>query len=146
MGLGLSISRTIAQNHAGDLTVEPGGNGRGASFTLHLPVTSAVSQDDDEDCFDCSLLVWTAFHAQGIDVPRTTREQFSVGTNVDRAALQPGDLVFFRTGKGPGVSHVGIATGDDRFIHTSTSQGVMYSALTEPYWSQRYLGARRVIK
>nr|WP_256515666.1 PAS domain-containing sensor histidine kinase [Alsobacter ponti] len=49
MGLGLSISRTIAQNHAGDLTVEPGGNGRGASFTLHLPVTSAVSQDDDED-------------------------------------------------------------------------------------------------
>jgi two-component system sensor kinase FixL len=38
MGLGLSISRTIAQNHTGDLTVDPGGEGRGARFVLHLPV------------------------------------------------------------------------------------------------------------
>ena len=42
MGLGLSISRTIAQNHAGDLTVDPGGDGRGAAFTLHLPVIENV--------------------------------------------------------------------------------------------------------
>jgi two-component system sensor kinase FixL len=52
MGLGLSISRTIAQNHAGDLTVDPGGKGRGARFTLHLPVVdpdqgSAEGDDDD---------------------------------------------------------------------------------------------------
>jgi two-component system sensor kinase FixL len=37
LGLGLAISRTIAQTHGGDLTVDPGGHGRGASFTLHLP-------------------------------------------------------------------------------------------------------------
>jgi len=43
LGLGLVISRTIAQNHGGDLTVEPGGNGKGASFTLHLPVPSPIS-------------------------------------------------------------------------------------------------------
>ena len=42
LGLGLVISRTIAQNHGGDLTVEPGGNGKGASFTLHLPVPSPM--------------------------------------------------------------------------------------------------------
>jgi len=37
LGLGLAISRTIAQTHGGDLTVDPGGHGRGACFTLHLP-------------------------------------------------------------------------------------------------------------
>lgn len=38
LGLGLAISRTIAQNHGGDLTVEPGSSGPGARFTLHLPL------------------------------------------------------------------------------------------------------------
>jgi two-component system sensor kinase FixL len=41
-GLGLVISKTIAQNHGGDLTVDPGGNGRGACFTLHLPVPTPI--------------------------------------------------------------------------------------------------------
>jgi two-component system sensor kinase FixL len=44
LGLGLAISRTIAQNHGGELTVDPGGGGRGASFTLHLP----LSEDDEQ--------------------------------------------------------------------------------------------------
>ncbi len=48
MGLGLSISRTIAQNHSGDLTVDPGGNGRGARFELRLPVVAAPEPDDDD--------------------------------------------------------------------------------------------------
>jgi two-component system, LuxR family, sensor kinase FixL len=48
MGLGLSISRTIAQNHAGDLTVDPGGDGRGAAFTLHLPVIENVDTMADQ--------------------------------------------------------------------------------------------------
>lgn len=38
VGLGLAISRTIAQSHGGDLTVDPGGDGRGATFTLSLPI------------------------------------------------------------------------------------------------------------
>jgi two-component system sensor kinase FixL len=38
LGLGLAISRTIAQTHGGDLTVDAGGAGRGACFTLHLPI------------------------------------------------------------------------------------------------------------
>lgn len=47
MGLGLSISRTIAQNHSGDLTVEPGGAGTGATFVLHLPIGGAGTTDRD---------------------------------------------------------------------------------------------------
>lgn len=38
LGLGLAISRTIAQNHGGDLIFSPGGNGKGACFTLNLPL------------------------------------------------------------------------------------------------------------
>jgi two-component system sensor kinase FixL len=45
MGLGLSISRTIAQNHSGDLTVDPGGSGMGATFVLHLPISGPVATD-----------------------------------------------------------------------------------------------------
>lgn len=43
LGLGLAISRTIAQNHGGDLVVDPGGGGRGATFTLTLPVPGLVA-------------------------------------------------------------------------------------------------------
>lgn len=48
LGLGLAISRTIAQNHGGDLTVDPGGNGRGATFTLHLPLSNGEGLDGQE--------------------------------------------------------------------------------------------------
>lgn len=43
LGLGLAISRTIAQTHGGELTVEPGGHGRGACFTLQLPMPEAAA-------------------------------------------------------------------------------------------------------
>ncbi len=42
MGMGLAISRTIAQNHGGNLSVEPGGKGIGATFTLNLPLSEPV--------------------------------------------------------------------------------------------------------
>ena len=41
LGLGLAISKTIAQSHGGTLAVDPGGGGRGAQFTLTLPLTAA---------------------------------------------------------------------------------------------------------
>jgi two-component system sensor kinase FixL len=49
MGLGLSISRTIAQNHAGDLLLDPGGGGRGARFTLLLPILDHGPLNAGED-------------------------------------------------------------------------------------------------
>ena len=94
--------------------------------------------------FDCSGFVQYVFNIHGITLPRTSREQYTVGTSVSKANLKPGDLVFFDTG-GSGVSHLGIYIGDNQFIHASTSKGVIITSLSNSYWSARYLGARRVL-
>lgn len=97
------------------------------------------------DGFDCSGFVMYVFNKHGIKLPRTADKQFEIGTPVKRKAdLIPGDLVFFETYE-RGASHVGIYRGNDQFVHASSSRGVTVSGLSEAYYSQRYLGARRVL-
>jgi cell wall-associated NlpC family hydrolase len=92
---------------------------------------------------DCSGFVYLTYLQRfGIRLPRTTRGQAAVGYRISRNQLRPGDLVFFNTGWKTG--HVGIYAGDRRFIHASTSNGVMASSLTNPYWSRAYWKAVRV--
>ena len=94
--------------------------------------------------FDCSGYVQYVFKAHGISLPRTSKQQYAVGTAVSKANLKQGDLVFFNT-SGGGVSHLGIYIGNNQFIHSSTSKGVIITSLSNSYWSARYMGARRVI-
>ena len=94
--------------------------------------------------FDCSGFVQYVFARHGITLPRTSRDQYSVGTWVSKSNLQPGDLVFYNT-SGSGVSHLGIYIGNGQFIHASSSKGVMISEMSNSYWSARYYGARRVL-
>ena len=94
--------------------------------------------------FDCSGFVQYVFQLHGIPLPRTSRQQWTAGKSIATSQLQPGDLVFFNT-SGSGVSHLGIWVGDGQFIHASSSRGVMISALSNSYWSPRYMGARRVL-
>ena len=96
------------------------------------------------DCFDCSGFVGYCMQNITSGLPRTSAELFSSGIPVSRDELQPADLVFFATGRNATVNHVGIYLADGRFIHSSTSNGVMLSSLFEPYWGQRWKGARRV--
>jgi cell wall-associated NlpC family hydrolase len=73
------------------------------------------------------------------------RDQFQSGLAVPRAALVPGDLVFFAT-TGTGATHVGIVVGDDQFVHAPSERGaVRAERLSADYWSRRYLGARRIL-
>lgn len=94
--------------------------------------------------FDCSGYVQYVFRAHGITLPRTSKEQYTVGSAVSKSNLKPGDLVFFNT-SGSGVSHLGIYLGNNEFIHASTSKGVIITNLSNSYWSARYIGARRVL-
>lgn len=95
--------------------------------------------------FDCSGYIQFVFKQLDIALPRTTSDMAVMGEPVKKSDLRIGDLVFFNT-YGSGVSHAGIYIGDDRFIHASTSKGVMISPLNDPYyWGPRYLSARRVL-
>lgn len=98
---------------------------------------------NDPSGFDCSGFVWYVFAQHGIGLPRTVTEQFQSGNEIDAKALQPGDLVFFRT-TGGSVSHVGMAIGGDEFVHAPSSRGeVRVERLTSTYWQPRFAGARR---
>jgi cell wall-associated NlpC family hydrolase len=94
---------------------------------------------------DCSLFAREVFEQfDEIELPRTVHEQYKMGREISYSHLAFGDLVFFRTERGK-VSHVGIYVGDNRFIHASTSQGVIISSINEKYWAQRYAGGRRIL-
>ena len=95
--------------------------------------------------FDCSGFVQYVFAQHGVIVPRKVAEQFRAGRDVSAAPLEPGDLVFFTT-VAPGASHVGIALGGDEFVHAPSTTGIVrVERLHAPYWSTRFVGARRVL-
>ncbi len=95
--------------------------------------------------FDCSGLVSHVFQqVAGIVLPRNSQSMSKVGEKIDKAELQPGDLVFFNTRR-RAFSHVGIYIGDARFVHApSRGREVEISDMHGRYWKTRYNGARRV--
>jgi cell wall-associated NlpC family hydrolase len=104
------------------------------------PYALGGSSSRGVDCSSLTQIVFRDFF--DLDLPRHTTAQLQAGSGVRRSAIQPGDLIFFRTSRG--VLHVGIAMGGGDFLHASVSSGVMISNINESYWSGRYLGARRV--
>jgi peptidoglycan endopeptidase LytE len=92
---------------------------------------------------DCSALVKKVYQIFNIDLPRTAREQFSIGRKVEKKQLKEGDLVFFsRQGNN---AHVGIYIGNNEFVHASWSnKGVKIDNLEAPYYNKRFLGGVRV--
>ncbi|MGF7050132.1 cell wall-associated NlpC family hydrolase [Paenibacillus sp. DS2015] len=94
--------------------------------------------------FDCSGFTRYVFQKLGVNLPRQSASQYQMGTSVSRNQLRSGDLVFFNT-SGRGVSHVGIFVGNGKFAHASSSRGVMISPLSQSYYANRYVGAKRVM-
>ncbi len=95
--------------------------------------------------FDCSGFVKYVFGLHGITLPRTSKEQWNVGTSVSKANLKPGDLVFFTNTYTTGISHLGIYVGNNQFIHASSSKGVIISSMDNTYWAPRYYGIKRIV-
>jgi len=98
------------------------------------------------DGFDCSgLTLFAARKALGVTLPRVAVDQFKAGVAVEPDALQPGDLVFYANTYTTGISHVGIYIGGGRWVSALDEKlGVKAISLDEPYWKQRYAGARRI--
>lgn len=98
-----------------------------------------------KQCVDCSAFTGIMMRdVFNINLPRTASEQFTMATHIEREALQEGDLVFFRTHKS-NINHVGIYLHNNKFVHASTSNGVMISDLNETYWKHKYASGGRVI-
>ena len=99
---------------------------------------------------DCSGLVYVAFGNENIQMPRVSRDMATRGTKISLSKVAEGDLVFFRTNKNSrNINHVGIVTetnGDAiRFIHSTTSKGVIESSLDERYWKNAFVQARKIL-
>lgn len=118
----------------------------------HIGVRYVLGGTSPERGFDCSGFVQYVYRKIGYSLPRTTRQQATVGKKVRRNNLQPGDLVFFTgSDKNSGtVGHVGIVTEINRngqfyFIHVTTRAGVRIDSIEQTHWAVRYLSARRII-
>lgn len=103
-------------------------------------VTGGISTNG----FDCSGFTMYVFDKIGIDLPHQSGSQYQMGSAISRDDLRPGDLVFFNT-TGKGVSHVGIYVGEGKFAHASSSRGVTISSLSDSYYVNRYVGAKRIM-
>jgi cell wall-associated NlpC family hydrolase len=95
---------------------------------------------------DCSAFTQTIFqNTFSVELLRSARDQYTQGFIVDeREKLQFGDLVFFNTRRRVRPGHVGIYIGDNLFAHSSSKNGVIVSSLDLEYYSQRFMGGRRI--
>jgi murein DD-endopeptidase len=93
--------------------------------------------------FDCSGLVQYSYQRAGLQVPRTSRQQFAAAEPISLTSAQPGDLLFFTYNSR--VSHVGIYLGDERFVHApSTGKTVSVASLRDPHYAKHFLRAGRI--
>lgn len=104
---------------------------------------------NDSKGFDCSGYTVKVFEENEYRLPRRSADQAETGNRIDIAKVRPGDLLFFATGSTGQVSHVGIVhdignDGEVKFIHASTSKGVIISSLNEKYWNKSFLHAQRI--
>ena len=100
--------------------------------------------------FDCSGLMCTTFGAFDIKLPRTSREQSSIGTKINTEEAQKGDLIFFKTNGRSQINHVGMVVevneGEIKFIHSSVSNGVIISSTKEKYYQKNFTQINRVLQ
>ena len=96
----------------------------------------------ENNSFDCSGLVLAVYQLNGMNVPRTSQDQYFSGLVIMKEDLQKGDLVFFN-GSGNGrITHVGIYIGDDRFIHApGTGKTICTDSLSGSYFRDHFYGA-----
>jgi cell wall-associated NlpC family hydrolase len=96
-----------------------------------------------DSCIDCSRFTQVLLQdVYNRTLPRTAQEQYDNAEKVALEDLKEGDLVFFNTG-GKGITHVGVYLLNNKFVHASTSGGVMISDLNDTYWQPKYRGAGR---
>ena len=95
------------------------------------------------DGMDCSGFARAVYNLCGVNIPRTSAEQFRIGQKVERDDLKDGDLVFFGSSENQ-ITHVGIYVGNSRFVHApKRGEDIKISTLSDNGFSKRFMGGRR---
>lgn len=96
-----------------------------------------------KECVDCSSFACALYKdVYNIQLPRVAQDQFNSCNKIASENLQEGDLVFFHN-SGRGISHVGVFLTNNKFVHSSTSDGVTISDLKDGYWQPRFISGGR---
>lgn len=99
--------------------------------------------DNVVDGMDCSGFARAVYNLCGVNIPRTSGEQFKTGSNIAMEELFDGDLVFFGASSDK-INHVGIYVGNRRFVHAPRrGDEIKISSLDEKYFADRFIGAKR---
>jgi len=111
--------------------------------TQYIGVPYQWGGESPDTGFDCSGLTMVVYQLNGLDLPRSSKQQWKAGRPVKQGQVAKGDLVFFATSGGNRVSHVGIYTGNGKFLHAPRKgRKIRIASLSNPYYKTRYLGAR----
>ncbi|ESU29259.1 hypothetical protein FLJC2902T_06550 [Flavobacterium limnosediminis JC2902] len=162
------VDEVLATDDAKDVASASGANDMKASVeVLPLSADAAMKADflitkasenlgvryrgggTDRNGFDCSGLMFTTFKNIDMTLPRSSSDMAAnSGVKIDKSQAQKGDLIFFGT-RGRWVGHVGMITevleDEIKFIHSSTSSGVIISSTKEPYYAKRFVQINRVL-
>jgi lipoprotein Spr len=100
-------------------------------------------------CIDCSGLLVAVFNTYGIKLPHNSQEQSRYGKIIkEMDDLKKGDLVFFiRSYKTSNfITHSGICIGNNKFIHTSSTNGVTITMLSDPWWKEKFIFGTSILE
>ena len=102
------------------------------------------------DGMDCSGLVYSTYIQYNKSLPRTSTAMANEGTVISKNDAKPGDLIFFKTNGRSTINHVGIITeimdNEIKFVHSSTSKGVIISSTKESYYGSAFTQINRIIE
>ena len=141
-----SINFSYRSSHTNDSSKESKSLLRIAKSFIGVPYKYGGNNSSG---LDCSGLVMASFDGLGFKLPRNSAQQAERGKEIKVSDVKEGDLIFFNT-SGNSISHVGIVESIDnfgqiKFIHSSTTKGVIISSLDENYWKARFVKAVRLL-
>ncbi len=115
-----------------------------AKLAISLIGTPFVNNGTAPDAFDNPSFVVYCYQQNGYSIPRKATQIIEYGFDVNPEEIQPGDILVFCNNPGEGAGFVGIYIGNNQFIaSTNPDSGTKSLELNSPYWSQRFLAARR---
>lgn len=99
---------------------------------------------------DCSGVLYVAFGKENVPLPRVSRDMAKRGKKISLSKARKGDLLFFKTRKRyRNINHVGlivsVKNGQIRFIHSTSSRGVIVSSLSQKYWKKAFVKATSIL-